>query len=416
MDTAGFRLRVIPPTTSLPPIKKLALLSLEELSQALDNLRVIYVDPLPPHRPQKSKLARKSLALDTSVPDSGYASAEEEDEDEDVRQDDVTDARSSEGDACDVVALRADEFERQHTVRWLTAFTARAPVVLPPTDATSSLLDTATILLASFANTSESEPALTRTFAFPSSASEGLESIEVQLNDAPLLRGDHTSVGLQSWASSIVLAERLCAHPDSFGLRADGPAGLRVLELGAGTGLLSIAAAKILRSTRTSARTEPPHILATDYHPAVLSNLTSNVLSNDVSSTISVIPLDWEKPAWTDIPLLATAIHTIDVVLAADVIYLPTHASWIARCVARVLRKPGGVFWLIVPIRGTGRHEGMSEAVESVFPYCVRGDEEIEEVGGELRILELERVGRHEGVGRADEGGYKLYKIGWAKP
>lgn len=408
MDTAGFRLRVTPPTASLPPIKRISSLSVEELSQALENLRVIYVDPLPPHRPLKTKPARKPLPLDTSVPDSGYASAEEDDDDDDddVFQDDADDVEDSHKDiADDVITLRADEFERTHTIRWLTAFTARASVVLPPTDDTSELIDTATLLLASFANVAESEPALTRTFTFPSS----LGPIEVQLNDAPLLSGDHTSVGLQSWASSIVLAERLCAYPDTFGLCAQVPGGMNILELGAGTGLLSIAAAKILSTSSPSS--SPVHILATDYHPAVLSNLSSNLSTNGVSPTVSVQLLDWEKPTWTG-PLAQP--HTVDVVLAADVVYLPTHASWIARCVARVLRRPGGVFWLVVPIRGTGRHEGMSEAVESVFPYRVTEGEDGAEAGEELRILGLERVGRQEGVGRADEGGYKLYKIGWA--
>ena len=70
----------------------------------------------------------------------------------------------------------------------------------------------------------------------------------------------------------------------------------------------------------------------------------------------------------------------------------------------------GGVFWLIIPLRPTGRHEGMSNTVDAVFPLA-------SEVGcggeKELAVLTVEEIRKQDGVVRADEGGYKLYKIGW---
>jgi len=245
------------------------------------------------------------------------------------------------------------------------------------------------------------------------------------LNDAPLSKEDHTSVGLQSWGSSILLAERICLQPFLFSLTAstntDGRP-LRILELGAGTGMLSIAAAKILNSSNPPT---PSEIIATDYHPEVLDNLAKNVATNfpkDPTTAITIKRLDWEVPHYTK-PLD----RPFDVILAADVIYHPEHARWIKQCVEKLLVRPshtsvssnrggGGIFWLIIPVRSTGRHEGLDQTVDALFPTFIR--EHVEEETGndsepQLAILQKEEVGRQSNVGRADEGSYKLFKIGW---
>ena len=70
----------------------------------------------------------------------------------------------------------------------------------------------------------------------------------------------------------------------------------------------------------------------------------------------------------------------------------------------------------MIPIRTIGRHEGMHRTVESVFSVVSGGDGLVAdggEVSWELAILEMEVVARREGTGRADESGYRLYKIGW---
>jgi hypothetical protein len=106
-------------------------------------------------------------------------------------------------------------------------------------------------------------------------------------------------------------------------------------------------------------------------------------------------------------------------ILAADVIYHPDHARWIKGCVERLLLRPerreegeGGIFWLIIPLRSTGRHEGMCNTVDEIFPDLGA------EGGGvewKLAVLEREDVGKQDGLGRADESGYKLFKIGWVR-
>jgi predicted nicotinamide N-methyase len=266
-------------------------------------------------------------------------------------------------------------------------------------------LDEITSLLSTFGTNEENEHCeeeggLTRSFSFPS----GRGTIDVELNDAVLLDDDHTSVGLQSWGSAIVLAQKICANPASFSLRhgdGDETRPLRILELGAGTGLLSIIAAKILHRTLPS-----PIIIATDYHPDVMANLSANIRTNFPARSCAQLPvtvhtLDWEDPVYS-----APLDERFDVVLAADVIYHPEHARLIKGCVERVLERMG-TFWMIMARRTSGRHEGLYSTVGEMFP-----DASVVEKGG-LAVLDRTELERLEGVGRADENDYVLFKIGW---
>ena len=394
----------IPPTALLPPLARVSQYTPRQLTDVLNRLRNIYW-PSPritsslPYRLGQPKSKVTHPIHDDSVPDSGYASAEEEDEEEERFTADDDDI-----DSLDII--RADAFEREFAIKWLTGFIARSDAWTSTSDEDEwyAVIDDITSLLAAFAGETMEEQAVTRQFNFPG-------QIRVELNDAPLSTKDHTSVGLQSWASSILLAERICLDPERFGLTLDRT--LRVLELGAGTGLLSIVAAKLL-STGTR-----PEIIATDHHPDVLSNLTSNIQTNfpPPSSRILVLPLDWQYPTYTG-PLS----KPFDVILAADVVYYQEHARWIKTCVETLLSRPtpgsmerGGEFVLMIPLRSTGRHEGMGDTVDAIFPDASQARREGIEPGWKLAVLEREEMDRQEGVGRADEGGYKLYKIGWVR-
>src|SRR5262249_35267689 len=149
---------------------------------------------------------------------------------------------------------------------------------------------------------------------------------------------------------------KICASPAHY--LPDRP--IRVLELGAGTGLLSIITARLARSSST--------IVATDYHPDVLANLAQNIKTNELVN-VSVQHLDWENPWQSDEPF--------DVILGADVIYHPDHALWIRNCVEKLLSKHG-TFWLIIPIRSIGRHEDLDHTVETVFGENILSKEDIE--------------------------------------
>jgi protein-lysine N-methyltransferase EEF2KMT len=385
----------ISPTIGLPSLNRLSNCSSFQVVDALANLRTIYF-PLPlvgSLRPKKNSKSYAHLVHDNSVPDSGYASAEEGDENA---------FSEEEGNEASEL-LRADEFERAFAIKWLIGFAARSDIWLSSvpeqeTEACTSAIDEAASLLALFTG-SEPEQAITRNFSFPT---QDGPPVDVELNDAPLLTEDHTSVGLQSWASSILLAERLCANPGKFNLEvATWGEGLRVLELGAGTGLLSITAARILARVQIVGTTPPPLIVATDFHPDVLANLRRNVDTNDDTQDIAVRELDWSRPNLGSAPFD----RAFDVILAADVVYEPSHASWIANCVVELLARPAGVLWMIVALRTGGRHEGLSSTVSDAFSR--------EESNARLAILEKETLRRIDGHGRADEMGYELFKVGW---
>ncbi|KDQ62940.1 hypothetical protein JAAARDRAFT_28910 [Jaapia argillacea MUCL 33604] len=435
--------RALPPTSSLPPLTRLTDQSPNQITNALTNLRNVYfARPIPratisiPKRSSPPQVKR--LVHDYSVPDSGYASAEEDEEDGGQEEEEVVIGSDGEEEGYDPDVLRCDGFERAFAIKWLTGFISRSDLWLSATsdqedddeDLRADLLDEASSLLAKFAGDDLESPGdlnLTRTFSFPR---EGEKLLEVQLNDAPLSNEDHTSVGLQSWGSAIVMASRMCLEPRTFRLQVPDiereDKALRVLELGAGTGLLSIVAAKLLdlSSQHPSSNKPEPTIVATDYHPDVLSNLVNNVTTNSpptTSSPVQVTALDWQHPAYSS-PLD----EPFDIILAADVIYHPSHASWIKTCVEHLLvrlsphsvpssfstkYRGGGVFWLTVPVRSTGRHEGMCDTVSSVFPLA--SDLNLSSARDELAILDVERVEKKEGVGRADEGGYLVFKIGW---
>ncbi|KAK0224589.1 putative methyltransferase-domain-containing protein [Armillaria nabsnona] len=377
---------IILPTAFLPPLTRLRTFSGAHVSASLRSLRDFYWPSVPSRLTVPVRKASTRIH-DQSVPDSGYASAEEDDDDDDEGGEEESDGLTDE----DEDILRADPLERAFAIKWITGFISRSDVWIEDTldeveaETRRELVEEAAQIVSAFAgDDDETECAITRSFEFNG-------SVKVELNDAPLSSEDHTSVGLQSWASSILLAEKMCGSPGTFGLDKSRP--LRVLELGAGTGLLSIVVAKLL---------EAPTIVATDYHPDVLANLSANVQTNFScsSSIIDVRRFDWESPDFSQ-PMD----KPFDIILAADVIYHAKHAEWIKGCVQRLLG-PKGTFWLMIPLRSTGRHEGMDHTVEAVFP-------ESETTYG-LVALEKKTIGRQGGVGRADEGGYKLFKIGWA--
>ncbi|KAF8555098.1 hypothetical protein OG21DRAFT_1521951 [Imleria badia] len=422
------------PTAVLPALASLHACSAARVGEALRALRDVYF----PHAPSgttmgavpvlkqslsdavralRPKRAARLLHHD-GVPDSGYASAEEDDHDEEddggkeSRNIDAVDEEAMEA----LEMLRADELERGYAVKWLTGLVKRgdawvsgmgSPSSSDEQEARTTCLEDASRLLARFAGDDAPEEALTRTFVFPfriprCDVSSPPPLITVELNDAPVDGSDHTAVGLQSWGSAIVFAERMCLDPERYlGALHPSPAVMndtktrtrRLLELGAGTGLLSITAAQIL--SRTSVQAE---IKTTDYHPSVLENLAWNVRRNPGTVDVSVEKLDWCTVTRTDGDGDEGG-GVYDVVLAADVVYYPEHARWIRGCVGRTLSK-GGVFWMIIPVRTTGRHEGLEETVEEAFP--VVGD------GERLAIVRREHVERVDGTESADVNPFKV--------
>ncbi|XP_054627194.1 protein-lysine methyltransferase METTL21C-like [Dunckerocampus dactyliophorus] len=112
------------------------------------------------------------------------------------------------------------------------------------------------------------------------------------------------SFGAVMWPAALAL----CSFLDNNRHRVDLQ-GKKVLELGAGTGLVSIVASLLGAA-----------VTATDL-PEVLSNLRSNVMRNTTGRcrfTPTVVALPWGGDMEHTFP---TSTHRFDYVLAADVVY-----------------------------------------------------------------------------------------------
>ncbi|KAI1445087.1 hypothetical protein F5Y02DRAFT_387754 [Annulohypoxylon stygium] len=400
MSPAGHSLS---PTSSLPLLRS-ATLSGEQIFSALDNLHELYF-PVSLSRAVKSQLELGKVHGDTPIEpvDSGYVS-----EDEDI---DGDEHEIDEEDALD--ALRADSFERNFAIRWLTTLIARADE-LPLEDEAERerAVDKASYVLASFSKPmdeeDEDDTGITRTFSFAldlSSASTSPSAeksnhdnkvpVDVQLNDISMTT--HTDVGLQTWGASVVFSDLICASPARFGFTPSilGPSP-RIIELGAGTGLVSLVLAKALPLLGFTNST----VIATDYHPTVLANLEINALKAGVKTCA----LNWSDPV-----LVAPLNSPADMLIATDVIYDLRHALWLRACATNLLA-PGGVFWLLMTVRPNGRHGAVIHSVESAFQGTIPQNHD----GRYLAILGTENIEKRRGIGRGDESGYKLFRIGWA--
>jgi predicted nicotinamide N-methyase len=141
------------------------------------------------------------------------------------------------------------------------------------------------------------------------------------------------------WPSGVALARRVAARS----LR-----GARVLELGCGLGLPSLAAA--LAGGR---------VLATDWSPQAIALLEENAERND--ATLETALVDWTRPD----AIVARA--PWDLVLAADVLYERRNVAPLLDLLPRL----GGEVWLADPGRApagellSGLGEGWTRADEA---------------------------------------------------
>ncbi|CAE7375212.1 CUL1, partial [Symbiodinium necroappetens] len=157
----------------------------------------------------------------------------------------------------------------------------------------------------------------------------GHAAFKVKICELPMADGVHASTGCQLWSSSIVLARELMGRPQIVEKR-------RVLEVGAGCGLLGLAVSRLARQT-----------LITDGDEEVVRNLARNIdlnrsLWSDDSSLGDVTSrvLRWEE--LLDDPWPCE--DHVEVIVASDIIY----GNWgdtVGEALCRVL-EPDGVIIL----------------------------------------------------------------------
>ncbi|KAI5850705.1 putative methyltransferase-domain-containing protein [Tricharina praecox] len=144
--------------------------------------------------------------------------------------------------------------------------------------------------------------------------------VEITLHE-PALTADN--LGLKTWASSYLLSKRLCA----LGL----PAAARVLELGAGTGLVGLAAAATLPNVEEVLLTDLVEIV-----PNLMRNIDANRGRLPLGAEVGARVLDWRV-----IPNpLPGEQEKFGLVVAADPLYSPEHpgllvgmvGTWLKQC------------------------------------------------------------------------------------
>jgi predicted nicotinamide N-methyase len=133
----------------------------------------------------------------------------------------------------------------------------------------------------------------------------------------------HFPYGLMLWASALALAQRLDTEPRIV-------VGRRVLELGAGIGLVGLVAQAL-----------GAQVTQTDYHPDALALCRLNAERNRISG-IAVERGDWRE--WP------TDLGDFPVVLGADILYDRALHPVLAALLPRVVA-PGGHILLADPLR-----------------------------------------------------------------
>jgi predicted nicotinamide N-methyase len=170
----------------------------------------------------------------------------------------------------------------------------------------------------------------------------GTPTLVVRPRDWPRLREAEAEIGRDApywaiiWPSGEALADAVS------GARLQGS---RVLELGCGLALPSVAAARGGAS-----------VLASDGSTDAVAYAAHTLALNDVEG--EVLAVDWREP-----DALVEA-GPFDLVLASDVLYLRTNVDRLVRLLPRLLA-PGGEAWIADPGR-TGAQEFLA-AARSLF-------------------------------------------------
>ncbi|EDQ91574.1 uncharacterized protein MONBRDRAFT_6463 [Monosiga brevicollis MX1] len=129
------------------------------------------------------------------------------------------------------------------------------------------------------------------------------------------------TTGLRTWDAAVMLANHLCDTLCSSPARTCPTGPSSILELGAGTGVVGLLLAGTLNK-QWHPKDAQPCVVLTDYHEAVLANLTRNA---DLNWTLQPEPrptcasIDWRNP----MPAHLARPEGYDWVVAADVVFDP---------------------------------------------------------------------------------------------
>ena len=134
------------------------------------------------------------------------------------------------------------------------------------------------------------------------------EDLEVTVSESRNVIAAYGTTGLRTWEAALHLATYLTTEEGSRLVRSR-----KVLELGAGTGLLSILCAKHLGAAS---------VTATDGDESVIEALESNIFLNfpKSDSTVTCRPLKWGRTLTGSIFEEEIEERPYDIVLGADIV------------------------------------------------------------------------------------------------
>lgn len=149
-------------------------------------------------------------------------------------------------------------------------------------------------------------------------------------------------VGYVMWPSAIVLSRWLLSNPQNI-------LGKSILEIGAGCGLVGIAAARLISQSSNSAQ-QKMAVTITDVNDLVIGNIAKNIELNDVKEVASVAKLDFYQQTghnksgkWLE-GVSSEYRDPVDVVLAADIICQASDAVAAAKTIHDALVPNGRCF------------------------------------------------------------------------
>lgn len=155
---------------------------------------------------------------------------------------------------------------------------------------------------------SASTAAQQKSFVTYTAPTPGLNAAQVTLLEAPSLLASSGTTGFRTWEAALFLGAYLSSPEGNHFI-----SGRNVLELGAGTGFLSIFCAKYLNARR---------VLATDGSGTVVSDLKSNIHLNELdgSESIQSAILKWGHALIGGVADRREDQCSYDLVLGADVV------------------------------------------------------------------------------------------------
>ncbi|GAA5876781.1 hypothetical protein JCM3774_003472 [Rhodotorula dairenensis] len=233
-------------------------------------------------------------------------------------------------------------------------------------------------------------PSVARERVPTSSPPQRRDDLSLTLRDGTQLEA---STGHRTWGAATLFAHLLATRSGAF-FPWNGPGEsdyigssvLRVLEVGSGTGLVGMAAAKVLKALLPHGQARGAEVILSDggdEPDAVLENLRYNVSANfsspvDASTTVDVgvQELDWRdflaRSNDSASGLALAAPPRYHIIFGSDLAYERGQATLLHAAVAAHLEFPSScattvpTFHLMLPLRPTHRIE--MDEVESVFP------------------------------------------------